>query len=166
MALQLDDQVKIKLASQFGEDVAKQISAILSQAAASNQAVAGTLDVAGASALAGTLAQGSNLTDRVTIKGIYMNPAVIAVAVPSIANDVAENLDSVAVDVSAAFSIQPAVGDAVIAIPMAALPTDCLLCGAYVTATDTITVTFGSKEAGAGVTGANVNFNFLIFDLT
>lgn len=114
----------------------------------------------------GTFAQGSNATDRVTIKGIYMNPAAVVVAVPSIANDAAENVDSVAVDVSAAFSIQPAVGDAVIAIPTEALPTDCLLLSAYVTATDQITVTFGSKEAGAGVTGANKNFNFLVVDLT
>lgn len=126
----------------------------------------GALALAGAVTNSSTLATGSNATDRVTVKGIYMNPSVVAVAVPTIANDAAENVDSVAVDVSAAFSIQPAVGDAVIAIPMAALPTDCLLCGAYVTATDTITVTFGSKEAGGGVTGANVNFNFLVVDLT
>lgn len=116
--------------------------------------------------LGGTLTQGSNTTDRVAIKGIYMNPAAIAVAVPTIANDAAENVDSVAVDVSSAFSIQPAVGDAVVAIPTEALPTDCLMCGAYVTATDTITVTFGSKEGGGGVTGANKNFNFLVIDLT
>lgn len=114
----------------------------------------------------GSMAQGSNATDRVTIKGHYMNPAVIAVAVPTIANDAAENVDRVDVDVSAAFSIQPAVGDAVIAIPMAALPTDCVLLGAYVSATDHIIVTFGSIEGGGGVTGANVNFNFLVIDLT
>ena len=114
----------------------------------------------------GSLAVGSNATDRVTVKGIYRNPAVVAVAVPTIANDAAENVDSVAVDVSTAFSIQPAVGDAVIAIPMEALPTDCLLLGASVTATDTVTVVFGSKEGGAGVTGASKNFNFLVVDLT
>lgn len=114
----------------------------------------------------GTLVVGSDLTDRVTIKGIYRNPAPISVAIPSIVNDVAENIDSVAVDVSTAFSIQPAVGDAVIPIPLAALPTDCLLLSAYVTATDQITVTVGSREGGAGVTGANVNFNFLVIDLT
>lgn len=116
--------------------------------------------------VAGNAAFGANATDRATIKGMYMNPSAIAVAVPTIANDAAENVDSVAVDVSSAFSIQPAVGDAVIAIPLEALPTDCLLCGAYVTATDTITVTFGSKEGGGGVTGANKNFQFLVFDLT
>jgi len=116
--------------------------------------------------LAGSFAAGSDATDRVTIKGFYKNPAPVSVTVPSIANDVAENIDSVAVNVASAFSIQPAVGDAIIAIPLAALPTDCLLLSAYVTATDTITVTFGSKEAGAGVTGAAVNFDFLVIDLT
>lgn len=112
------------------------------------------------------LAVGSNATDRVTMKGIYMNPSVVAVAVPTIANDAAENVDRVAVDVSASFAIQPAVGDAVIAIPMEALPTDCVLLGAYVTATDQITISFGSIEGGGGVTGANKNFNFLVIDLT
>lgn len=126
----------------------------------------GTTLLSGLTTIAASLAAGANATDRATIKGFYMNPAVIAVAVPSIANDAAENVDSVAVDVSASFAIQPAVGDAVIPIPMAALPTDCLLCGASVTATDEITVVFGSKEAGGGVTGANKNFNFLVIDLT
>lgn len=114
----------------------------------------------------GTFTQGSNATDRVAIKGIYMTPANVVVAVPSIADNAAENGDSVAVSVASALSMAPAVGDAVIAIPQAALPTDCLLCGAYVTDTDEITVTFMSKEGGSGVTGANVNFKFLIFDLT
>lgn len=111
----------------------------------------------------GNLISGSNATDRVTIKGIYKNPAVVVVAVPTIAD--AES-DEVAVDVSGAFAMQPAVGDAVIAIPREALPTDCLLNGAYVSATDTITVSFGTKEGGAGVTGANKNFDFLVIDLT
>lgn len=113
-----------------------------------------------------SFATGSNATDRVTILGIYRTPADVSVSVPSIANDAAENADSVAVSVAAAFSIQPAVGDAVIAIPTGALPTDCLLCGAYVTNTDEITLTFASKEGGGGVTGASVNFKFLVFDLT
>ena len=121
---------------------------------------------AGAITLTGNLAQGSNATDRVTVKGIYRNPAAISVTVPAIADNAAENGDSVAVSVAAAFSIQPAVGDAVVPIPLAALPTDCLLCGAYVTATDEITVTFMSKEGGSGVSSAAVNFDFLVFDLT
>ena len=109
------------------------------------------------------LVQGSDATDRVLIKGIYRNPSVVAVAVPTIAD---AETDVVAVDVSGAFSMQPAVGDAVIAIPAEALPTDCLLAGAYVTATDTISVTFTTKEGGSGVTGANKNFYFLVIDLT
>lgn len=106
---------------------------------------------------------GSNALDRATVKGIYVNPSAIAVTVPDIAD--AED-DSVAVNVSSGFSIQPAVGDAVIAIPTGSLPTDCLLCGAYVTATDQITVVFSAKEGGSGVTSAAVNFNFLVIDLT
>lgn len=72
----------------------------------------------------------------------------------------------VAVDVSAATGFAPKVGDAVIAIPMEALPTDCILNGAYITATDTVSVSFGTKEGGSGVTGANKNFRFLYFDCT
>lgn len=113
-----------------------------------------------------SLATGATAADRATIKGIYMTAANVAVTVPSIANDAAENVDSVDVDVSAALTYAPAVGDAVIAIPQAALPTDCLQLGAYVTNTDTVTVTFGSKEGGSGVTGAAVNYKFLFFDLT
>lgn len=115
---------------------------------------------------ASPLAQGATAADRVTVKGIYMTPANVVVAVPSIADNAAENADSVAVDVSAALTMQPAVGDAVIALPQEALPTDCLLCGCYVTNTDEITLTFASKEGGSGVTGANKNFKFLVLDLT
>jgi hypothetical protein len=121
---------------------------------------------AGTMTSTGGISTGTDATDRVVMKGVYMNPAVIAVAVPTIANDAAENVDEVAVNVSTAFSMQPAVGDAVIAIPQEALPTDCVLCGAWVSATDTITVSFASKEGGGGVTGANKNFKFLVIDLT
>lgn len=111
----------------------------------------------------GTITAGSDATDRVAVKGIYMTPANVAVAVPTIAD--AESSE-VAVNVASAFSVQPAVGDAVIAIPQEALPTDCLYNGARVTATDQITLSFGTKEGGGGVTGANKNFKFLVFDLT
>ena len=87
----------------------------------------------------------------------------VTVAVPTIAD---AETDVVAVDVSAATSFQPKVGDAVIAIPMAALPTDCILNGAYITATDEVSISFGTKEGGAGVTGANKSFRFLYFDCT
>lgn len=133
---------------------------------ASGTVATGAFTASGNSTLTGTLTQGSDTTDRVAVKGIYMSPANVVVAVPTIADNAAENGDSVDVDVSAAFSMAPAVGDAVIAIPQEALPTDCLLCGAYVTATDTITVTFMSKEGGGGVTGATKNFKFLVIDLT
>lgn len=112
--------------------------------------------------LSGGLVVGS--TDAAVLKGIY-DSGTIAVTVPSIANDAAENGDSVDVDISS-LTFAAAVGDGVIAIPLGALPTDCLLAGAYVTATDTVRVTFMSKEAGGGVTGAAVNFAFLIFDRT
>lgn len=87
----------------------------------------------------------------------------IAVAVPTIAD---AEIDEVAVDVDAAFVGTPAVGDAVVAIPMEALPTSAILCGAYVSAANTITVSFAAKEGGSGVTGANKNFRFLVYDLT
>jgi len=100
-------------------------------------------------------------TDRATIKGIYLS-STISVTVPTIAD--AES-DNVAVDVSAAFTVQPAVGDAVLAIPSATV-TDLLINGAYVTATDQITVSFGTKEGGGGVTTTGVDFKFLLIDLT
>lgn len=101
-------------------------------------------------------------SEAVAIKGVYLS-SVVAVAVPTVAD--AES-DEVAVDVSAAFTMQPAVGDAVIAIPQEALPTSALLNGAYVSATDTVKVSFGTLEGGAGITGANKNFKFLVIDLT
>jgi hypothetical protein len=48
--------------------------------------------------------------------------------------------------------------------PIEALPTNCRLQGAYVSATDQVTICFGSE--GGNVTGAAKNFNFLFFDLT
>ena len=87
----------------------------------------------------------------------------IAVAVPTIAD---AEIDEVAVDVSTVFATQPAVGDAVVAIPMEALQTSAILCGAYVSAAGTVTVSFAAKEGGAGVTGGNKNFRFLLLDCT
>lgn len=87
----------------------------------------------------------------------------ITVAVPTIAD---AEVDEVAVDVAAASAFAPKVGDAVIAIPLEALPTDCILAGAYVSDTDEITISFGAKEGGSGVTGANKSFRFLYFDCT
>jgi hypothetical protein len=109
----------------------------------------------------GTLKLGSNTTDVATVKGVYVNPAVLAVAVPSITDP---DLAQVDIDVSGAFSVAPAVGDAVIAIPQEALPTAARILGAWVSATDHVIVTFGSE--GGNVTGANKNFKFLLIDLT
>lgn len=85
----------------------------------------------------------------------------IAVAVPSVTDPDCAKVD---VDVSAASGFAPKVGDAVIAIPLEALPTNCRLGGAWVSATDQITITFSSE--GGNVSGANKNFRFLYFDCT
>ncbi len=116
--------------------------------------------ITGDLAVTGTLKVGT--AEAVGVEGIYLS-STVAVAVPTIADAEA---DEVAVDVSAAFTMAPAVGDAVIAIPSEALPTACLLNGARVTGTDQVTVSFGTLEGGAGVTGANKNFKFLVVDLT
>lgn len=97
--------------------------------------------------------------ERATVKGTYTS-GVLAVAVPSITDP---DIASVAVDVSA-MAFVPAVGDRVQAIPQEALPTNCRLQNAYVSATDTVTVVFGSE--GGNVTGANKNFKFVFDDLT
>ena len=90
--------------------------------------------------------------------GTQYRSATIAVAVPTIAdNDTGE----VAVDTSA-WEFAVAAGDGVIACPMEALPTDCSLGGAWASATDEITVTFTAQDGA--VTGANKNFQFIVFD--
>lgn len=86
----------------------------------------------------------------------------IEVTVPSVGDG---DTGEVAVDVSSAgFDFTLAVGDAVIACPLVALPTDCSLGGAWVSDTDEITVTFTAQDGA--VTGAGKNFRFLAFDLT
>lgn len=85
----------------------------------------------------------------------------VSVTVPSITDP---DIAKVDVDVSAGSAFQPAVGDAVIAIPLAALPTNARLQGAWVTATDSVQVTFGSE--GGSVVGAARNFKFLYIDCT
>lgn len=117
--------------------------------------------ITGNKVLSGTLTQGSDATDRIAIKGFYYSPANVSVSVPSITDP---DIARVQVDVSAAFSMQPAVGDIVIAIPMAALPTNARLQGAWIYQTDGVEITFGSE--GGNVTGAATNFRFLIIDVT
>lgn len=98
-------------------------------------------------------------TEGAAIKGIY-DSGTIAVTVPSITDPDCAKVD---VDISS-LTFAAAVGDAVIARPSEALPTNCRLSGAWVSATDTIQVTFSSE--GGNVVGAAKNFKFLIFDLT
>lgn len=84
----------------------------------------------------------------------------IAVTVPSITDPDCAKVD---VDITA-FDMSVAVGDAVIAVPLEALPTNCRLGGAWVNATDQVQITFSSE--GGNVVGAAKNFKFLVFKLT
>lgn len=83
----------------------------------------------------------------------------VAVTVPSITDPDGAKVD---VDVSGGSTFTPKVGDAVIAVPMEALPTNCRLSGAWVNATDQVQITFSSE--GGNVAGAAKNFRFLYFD--
>src|SRR5262245_52027719 len=85
--------------------------------------------------------------------------AALSVTIPTIAD--AES-DLVAVTVTGV-----AVGDVVMGVsPTEALPTDCIFSGAYVSAADTVTFAFDTKEGGSGVTGAAKTFAILIADRT
>lgn len=102
---------------------------------------------------------GADTAEGAAVTGVY-DSGTIVVAVPNITDPDCAKVD---VDISA-LTFAAAVGDAVIARPSEALPTNCRLGGAWVSATDQITITFSSE--GGNVTGANKNFKFLIFDLT
>ena len=106
-----------------------------------------------ASLLVGTAAE------RAAITGIY-ECANVAVTVPAITDP---DIGSVDVDVSSAFTTSITVGSAVIAVPQEAMETNCRIQNAYVTATDTIRVVFGSL--GGNVTGGNKNFTFVVLTL-
>jgi hypothetical protein len=99
-------------------------------------------------------------TQMVSSPGWYFTDTV-AVTVPSITDPDCAKVD---VDVSAGSEFAAAVGDAVIAIPLEALPTNCRLGGAWINATDQVQITFSSE--GGNVTGAAKNFKFLYLDLT
>lgn len=95
----------------------------------------------------------------------FINSIALSVAVPSItasgSANVGEGTGSVGVTVTGV-----ALGDLVLAaIPTAALPANCLLLGAYVSATDTVTITFGAA-ANTGVTGASKTFDIIVLDRT
>lgn len=102
----------------------------------------------------------AEIPQMATAPAVYLSDTV-AVTVPSITDP---DIAKVDVDVSAGSSFQPKVGDAVIAIPLEALPTACRLQGAWVNATDQVQVVFGSE--GGNVTGAAKNFRFLYIDCT
>ena len=81
-----------------------------------------------------------------------------SVTVPSITDP-----DIAKVDV-AVTGITVAVGDMVLVAPKEALPTNCRLQGAFVTASNVVTFTFGSE--GGNVTGAAKLFDILVLDRT
>lgn len=95
-----------------------------------------------------------------TAPAVYLSDTV-SVTVPSITDPDCAKVD---VDVSAGSTFQPKIGDAVVAIPLAALPTNARLSGAWVTATDSVQVTFSSE--GGNVVGAARDFRFLYIDCT
>lgn len=97
-------------------------------------------------------------TEGATIKGIYYTQ--ISVTVPSITDP---DIAKVDVDVSA-MTFQPVLGDLVICQPNEALPTACRFQGAWVSATDTVQIVYGSE--GGNVTGAAKTHRFLFIDLT
>ncbi len=118
------------------------------------------LVVANPASFTATVAVGTS-TEAGAIKGIYLT-GVIAVTVPSITDLDVQKVD---VDISAdPLAFVAAVGDAVLALPQEALPTNARLANGSVIATDSIQVLFVSD--GGNVVGAAKNFKFLIFDLT
>jgi hypothetical protein len=94
------------------------------------------------------------------VAGIHLS-AVVAVTIPSIADG---KVDQVDVDVAAAFTVAPAVGDVVFPVAQEALMTSAVVLGAQVIATDSVRVTFGCIEGGT-VTGAAKNFKFYLHKL-
>lgn len=138
--------------------------AVAAISSGTNEALTVNAKGSGAVKIAGISTGGVNLglivgSELATIKGVYYS-GTIAVTVPSITDP-----DIAKVDVSvSSLTFTPAVGDAVIAIPLEALPTNARLQGAWVNATDQVQVTFGSE--GGNVTGAAKNFGFLFIDLT
>jgi hypothetical protein len=119
------------------------------------------LVVANPASFSATVSIGTS-TEAGSVKGIYLT-GTIAVAVPSVA--AAGLIAKVDVDISTDPLVYvAAVGDAVIAIPQEALPTNSRLQNAWVTATDSVQIVFGAETAA--VTGASKNFKFMLVDLT
>lgn len=103
---------------------------------------------------------GASSGEQAAIKGFYYS-GTVSVTVPAITDP---DIAKVDVSLASALVMQPAVGDAVIAIPLEALPTNARLQGAWINSTDQVQITFGS-EGGNVVSGAK-NFGFLVIDLT
>ena len=102
----------------------------------------------------------ADFVQMATAPACYLSDTV-SVTVPSITDPDCAKVD---VDVSGGSAFQPKIGDAVIAIPLAALPTNCRLSGAWVTTTDSVQITFSSE--GGNVTGAARDFRFFYIDCT
>src|SRR4051794_12853115 len=93
---------------------------------------------------------------------VYDN--ALAVVVPSTSAGGANT--SVVTSVATTVTGVKVSADAVVyANPVVALPSNCLFLGAYVSADDTVTFTFGST-ANAAITGASKNFELLVADRT
>lgn len=103
----------------------------------------------------------ADITNQMATSPAFYLSDTVSVAVPSITDPDCAKVD---VDVSGGSAFQPKIGDAVIAIPLAALPTNARMSGAWVTTTDSVQVTFSSE--GGSVTGAARDFKFLYIDLT
>jgi len=85
--------------------------------------------------------------------------AALSVTVPTVADAESDLVDVTVTGV--------ALGDAVlVANPTEALPTDAIFSGAYVSATDTVTFAFDTKEGGTGITGAAKTFVLIVADRT
>lgn len=98
----------------------------------------------------------NELVRGVGVKG-WVYDTALSVTVPSITDP-----DDAHVDVTVT---GVALGDVVLGCnPTVALPANCLLTGAYVSAADTVRVNFASE--GGNVTGAAKTFSILIADLT
>lgn len=99
---------------------------------------------------------GSSTDSTIRVKAITRT-VTGNVAVPSITDP-----DIAKVDVTISGL---ALGDAPLVVaPTTALPTNCRYQGAYVSATDTLSLVFGSE--GGNVVGANRVFNIITLDLT
>lgn len=122
--------------------------------------VASTLGVTGVASATGGLVVGTGEGITTGIKNIVLFSGA-AVAVPSITDP---DIASVAVNVSS-LTLGIALGDVVIGVGFgSALPTNCRYQGAYISATDEVTLVFGSE--GGNVVGANRVVTIIIADVT